>query len=270
MHCLSGGKFTEMPIASIHKANMSRLGSIDVLRGVVLLLMALDHTRMFFLQAEFSPTDLSQTTALIFFTRWITHFCAPVFIFLAGMSAFLYASKGRSNKEVAQFLFLRGWWLIILEMTVVKFGWFLSLDYHSFLGQVIWAIGWSMIALSGLVFLPLWVIMTFGITMIAGHNLFDKLSPEYFGSFHWLWTFLHTPGQLDLFSTIHLKIVYPLIPWIGVMAIGYGCGFLLLKDDKQRKNSFIWLGVALTVAFVVVRAVNLYGDPDPWSVQKDR
>lgn len=246
-----------------------RVNSIDLLRGTVLILMALDHVRTFFFSTPFSPTDLSHTTAALFITRWLTHFCAPAFIFLAGVSAFLYGTKQKTKEELARFLFIRGFWLIFLELTVVKFGWFLSLDYHNFLGAVIWAIGWSMIALAGLVFLPNWATITFGLSMIVGHNLFDGLSPKDFGPLHGLWTVLHAPGQINPFPSIHLIIVYPLIPWVGVMAVGYGFGVLLQREEEQRRKYLIWLGSALIVAFFVVRTVNRYGDPMPWSVQKN-
>lgn len=257
-----------MPFNVTSQNMQNRVNSIDLLRGIVMILMALDHVRSFFLNTPFNPIDLSHTTAGLFLTRWITHFCAPAFIFLAGTSAFLSGSKGKTKEELARFLFVRGFWLIFLELTVVKFGWFFSLDYHYFLGQVIWVIGWSMIGLAGLVFFPNWVTITFGISMIVGHNLFDGLLPEDFGPLSWLWTVLHIPGQIYPLPSIHLEIKYPLVPWLGVMAVGYGFGKLLQKGDEQRRRYLIRLGSVLIATFVLVRTINLYGDPGPWSVQK--
>ena len=165
-----------------------RLDSIDLLRGIVMVIMALDHVRDYFHSATpfFDPTDLTKTNAPLFLTRWITHFCAPTFVFLAGTGAFLSASRGKTKNELARFLLTRGLWLVLLELTVIRFGWFFNVNYQFSVGQVIWAIGWSMVVLAVLIYLPIWAITAFGITMIATHNLFDNVSVDSFGPFRWL------------------------------------------------------------------------------------
>lgn len=254
-----------------HKAGrLPRLDSVDLLRGLVMVLMALDHTRDYFSnELAFDPTDLTRTHPALFLTRWITHFCAPVFIFLAGTGAFLSATRGKTKTELSRFLLTRGLWLIFLELTWVRFGWLFNVDYHFVMGIVIWAIGWSMVALAALVFLPLRWITIFGVLMIASHNLFDYMEPENLGLFGWLWTILHSGGELDLGNGYRFAAGYPLIPWIGVMAAGYGFGELLVRDPQQRRKRLFLLGGALTLLFVVVRGFNVYGDPRPWTSQKD-
>ena len=177
-----------------------RLDHVDLLRGWVIILMALDHTRDFFSRDAmlFRPLDLTQTYGALFLTRWITHFCAPVFFFLAGTGAFLSLGRGRTRRDLSWFLVTRGLWLVLLELTLVQFGWTFRIDLHALGGLVIWALGWSMVVLAGLIHLPLWGVVAFGIVMIAGHNLLDTLSPKAFGSWSWLWTVLHVPGEIPL------------------------------------------------------------------------
>jgi uncharacterized membrane protein len=247
-----------------------RLESVDLLRGMVMVLMALDHTRDFFHNAigKFDPLDLSHTNIAIFFTRWITHFCAPVFVFLAGTGAFLSAARGKSKRELSWFLVTRGLWLILLELTWVKcFGWAFSFDFHEVWGLVIWAIGWSMVILAALVHLPTWAVTTFGLIMIAGHNAFDRVKPESWGPLAWLWRVLHAGGLFEVTPGYNFGAGYPLIPWIGVMAAGYGFGTMLLLPPKDRRGRILGLGLALTSLFVLLRFSNLYGDPNPWSPQ---
>jgi len=246
-----------------------RLDSIDLLRGAVMVLMALDHVRDFFSNAyAIDPVDLAKTNAALFLTRWITHFCAPVFVFLAGTGAFLSGTRGKTKAELARFLLTRGLWIVSLEFTLVHLGWSFF-DFHFFNLQVIWAIGWSMIVLAGLVFLPTWAVTAFGVVMIAGHNLFDNLQPERFGSFRWLWAALHSVQIFDLPHDFHIRIGYPLVPWIGVMAAGYGFGQLMLIERGRRRKWLLGLGAGLTLAFVALRATNLYGDPHHWSAQQN-
>jgi uncharacterized membrane protein len=246
-----------------------RFDSIDLLRGVVMVLMALDHVRDYFTSARFDPTDLSQTTAGLFLTRWVTHFCAPVFIFLAGTGAFLRLARGRSRNEVARFLVTRGVVLVLLEFTVVRLAWTFDLEYASdlFFVQVIWVLGISMVVLAALVYLPLPLVGAVGMGMIAGHNLLDGLTAQEAGGWGPLWTLLHVQGPIALPGGRTLFVAYPLIPWIGVMATGYAFGRLLQRPAAERRRSVIMLGAALTVGFVFLRAVNLYGDPAPWSRQ---
>src|SRR6266487_1118176 len=157
-----------------------RLDSVDTLRGMVMVIMALDHTRDFFSKdLSFAPTDLAQTYPALFLTRWITHYCAPVFMFLAGTGAFLSTTRGKTKKELAWFLFTRGLWLALLEITYVRcLGWEFNFGYHRVGAAVLWAIGWSMVVLAPLVFLPAWAVAAFGVAMIAVHNLFDSVRPE--------------------------------------------------------------------------------------------
>src|SRR5690349_4862431 len=175
-----------------------RLENIDVLRGLVMVLMALDHTRDFVSHDAllFGPLDLSRTYAALFLTRWITHFCAPVFCLLAGTAAFLSSTRGKTKSDLARFLISRGLWLVLLEMTVVHFAWTFNFEIHSRTGGVIWVLGWSMIALAVLIYLPLWAISVFAIVMIGTHNLLDSMPPETFGSLGWLWNVLHAGNAI--------------------------------------------------------------------------
>lgn len=242
-----------------------RLDSLDLLRGLVLALMALDHTRDFFGASGSNPRDIAEPA--LFLTRWITHYCAPVFIFLAGVSAFLYGARGRGMGEVSRFLFTRGFFLILIEFTVVRFGWTFSLNATSFLASVIWVIGASMVALSLLIWLPRAVLALFAIALIAGHNLFDGVRAEVLGSTGWLWTILHQPGNVWI-GEARIFVLYPLIPWIGVMAAGYALGSLFQGDSATRRRWLIALGTALTAGFILLRATNLYGDPAAWQAQE--
>ena len=246
-----------------------RLDSVDLLRGWIMVIMALDHVRDFFSRDAmlFDPTDLTQTTAPFFLTRWITHFCASVFFFLAGTGAFLSAGRGKSKGELARFLATRGLWLVVLELTLVRFGWTFAVDFQAVALMVIWALGLSMLALAGLIYLPLSAIAVFGAVLVAGHNLLDGVNAKAFGSLSWLWTILHVQDGFQIAPGFSAFVVYPLIPWIGVMACGYAFGVLLRKERAERRAVLLRLGLALTAAFVVLRAINIYGDPRPWTVQ---
>lgn len=246
-----------------------RVESIDLLRGAVMVLMALDHVRDFFSEVRFDPADLSQTTVALFFTRWVTHFCAPVFVFVAGTGAYLAASRGKTKRELSRFLITRGLWLVILEPTVIRFGWAFDLNFGSFFLGVIWAIGWSMIALAGLIYLPRWVVALVGVGMIATHNLLDGITPEQLGVWEGLWKVLHLQAIVEPMPSHQLFVMYPLIPWIGVLATGYAFGGMLQGDAAQRRRRLMTVGLTITILFVVLRAINMYGDPSPWSSQKD-
>ncbi|MGB6032506.1 MAG: heparan-alpha-glucosaminide N-acetyltransferase domain-containing protein [Bacteroidota bacterium] len=245
-----------------------RLNSIDLLRGLVMVLMALDHVRDFFTETRIDPLDLTETSAALFLTRWITHYCAPVFVFLAGTGAFLSLSRGKSKSDLSKFLLSRGLWLVIVEFTLVRFGWLFNLDYTFTFGQVIWVIGWSMVVLSGLVFLSTRVIAAVGILMIVAHNALDGLTPEQFGSFDWLWQILHVRSIISLGVESVFIVAYPLIPWIGVMACGYAFGQIVRMEEGPRRKALLQIGLGATLAFIVIRAANLYGDPLLWSVQE--
>jgi uncharacterized membrane protein len=240
-----------------------RLESIDVVRGVIMILMALDHVRDFFGNPGFNPTDPATTTIPLFFTRWITHFCAPVFFLLTGTGAYLSLGK-KTKPELSRFLFTRGLWLIFLELTVTRcLGWQFNFDYHLTLLLVLWALGWSMITLSVLVYLPAWAVTTFGVVMIATHNLFDSVE-----SSNPVWSILHSPNFILNHPGRIIFVTYVLIPWIGVTAAGYGLGQIYGRPSERRKAFLLPLGIGLTAAFVVLRAINTYGDPLPWSTQR--
>ena len=240
-----------------------RIESIDVVRGFIMILMAIDHTRDFFGPQGINPTDPATTTIPLFFTRWITHFCAPTFFLLTGTGAFL-ARRRKSTNELSLFLFTRGLWLLFLEMVVVRcLGWQFNFDYHVTILNVLWALGWAMIVLSGLVYLPVCAVAVFGIAMIASHNSFDFVK-----SSNWLWTILHSPNVL-LNRPGHIVLVaYALIPWAGVTAVGYALGQIYSWPSNRRKRFLLPLGLGLMAAFCVLRAINHYGDPVPWSTQR--
>jgi len=246
----------------------SRLESVDLLRGLVMVLMALDHVRDFFTNVPYDPLDLTKTNAVLFLTRWFTHFCAPTFIFLAGTGAFLSGTRGKTKRELAWFLFTRGLWLALLEITYVRcLGWEFNFDFHRVGAAVLWAIGWSMVVLSGLVFLPTWAVAIFGVSMIAWHNAFDAVQPDSWGQLGWLWIVLHKGGPFSPAQGYTFIAAYPLVPWIGVMAAGYGFGSILLLQPVKRRRWMLGLGIALTLLFILLRSTNLYGNPRPWSVQ---
>ena len=243
-----------------------RLEVVDVVRGVIMILMALDHTRDFFGDASASPTNLATTTVALFFTRWVTHFCAPTFFLLTGTGAYLSRSR-RSVADLSRFLVTRGLWLIVLEVVVARFLWQFNLDYRLTLLNVLWAIGWAMITLGALVHLPLKAIGAFGIALIAGHNLFDRVSAGRFGAWAPIWSLLHSPSIIVPGPAHVVFDAYPLIPWMGVTAAGYALGALWDLSVERRRAMLLRLGLACVAAFLLLRGFNVYGDPVPWSVQ---
>ena len=259
-----------------------RVDSIDLLRGIVMVIMMLDHTRDFVHNSALrfeDPTDLSTTNIFLFFTRWITHFCAPVFVFLAGTSAYLQFARGKSKAQLSWFLVTRGLWLIVLELTIVQLG----ITFHPALGflgflQVIWVIGVSMIVLAALIHLPNVVTAAFGLLMIALHNLTDHIrvtswrGPEtpVPGVRAKSWILLHQAFEgLPVlgFPGPVVFVIYPLIPWIGVMAVGYVFGAIYQLEAERRRRLLLIAGGVATLLFIVLRAINDYGDPSPWSRQ---
>lgn len=244
----------------------ARLDSIDLLRGIVMVIMVIDHTRDFVHgpALHYDPTDLARTSAAIFMTRWITHFCAPVFVFLAGVSAYLQKMRGKTTGDLSVFLLTRGLWLIFVEVVVLHLLVWFNLDF-SFIGplQVIWAIGWSMVGLAALVHLPLRAVAVIGIGMIALHNTLDGVTLQ-----APLWKMLHQPAFVMLGASGPLVWVqYPLVPWVGVMAAGYVFGALYELEPARRIRIVRRLGVALVAGFIVIRGINIYGDPSRWSAQ---
>lgn len=248
-----------------------RISSIDLLRGLVIILMELDHVRMYFGEGTWyaEPTNLATTTPLLFFTRWVTHFCAPVFVFLAGTSAYLSGAKKSTTEEVSRSLLTRGLWLIFVELIIVNFAWTFDVTYSFRILQVIWAIGISMVALSALVFLPQKLILGIGTILILGHNLLDGIavSGDSFSSL--IWYTLHQPNFLIHDSGNVINFVYPVLPWIGLMALGYVFGTIYRKDydADKRKKLLLQLGAGLVVVFLILRGFNLYGEPKLWSEQ---
>ncbi len=252
----------------VPKTRRSRIESIDVLRGVIMVLMALDHTRDYFGIPGISPTNLAQTTVPLFFTRWITHFCAPVFFLLTGTGAYLMLGR-RTKGEVSRFLLTRGLWLLFLEIVLLRcLVWQFNFDFRVTMLVVIWALGWAMIVLSVLVYLPARVVTMSGLVMIVFHNLFDRVEPKSFGIFAPLWNILHVPGFVWTGSEHFVFVAYPLIPWVGVTAVGYGLGQVYGWTPGRRRTFLLRLGLVLTAAFLVLRAVNVYGDPLRWTMQK--
>ena len=249
--------------AAVDSATLTRrLTSVDALRGIVMILMALDHVRDFFGVPGVSPTNLAQTTVPLFLTRWITHICAPTFFLLTGTGAFL--SLGRQSiPELSRFLFVRGVWLIVLELTVIRcFGFQFNVDYQVTMLIVIWALGWAMIVLAALVWLPAPVILTFGVVMIAGHNLLDGIR-----SANPIWVMLHSPGFVVNRPGFVVFAPYTLIPWVGVTAAGYVFGQIYRWSPERRRAFLLRAGLGLLAAFVAMRTINVYGDPAPWSTQ---
>ncbi|HZS57921.1 MAG TPA: heparan-alpha-glucosaminide N-acetyltransferase domain-containing protein [Gemmatimonadaceae bacterium] len=258
-------------------ATRPRLDSVDLLRGIVMVLMALDHTRDFALAATFqmSPTDLSKTTAAIFFTRWVTHFCAPIFVLLAGTGSYLQLQRGKSRAELARFLVTRGLWLVVLEFTAVRCLWLWDFDYAHYLGmaQVIWAIGVSMFALGLLV---RWVspgtLGVIGLVIVSLHNLLDRFPSAFWfpgsgpapSALATVWKLLHGAGFTQLGAHGPLLLTgYALIPWFGVMLVGYGLGTVYTWEPEIRQRFLVRAGIAVIIAFIAIRAVNQYGDPVP-------
>jgi uncharacterized membrane protein len=240
-----------------------RVESVDMLRGMVMILMTLDHTRDFLGVTSVSPTNLTQTTVPLFFTRWITHFCAPVFFLLTGTGACL-SLRRKSKRQVSRYLFTRGLWLIFLELTVFRcLGFQFNLDYHVTLLNVLWALGWAMIVLSVLVHMPLSVTTAFGVIMIVGHNLLDSIQTS-----TPIWSILHCPNFVLTGPKCSVFVAYPLIPWFGVTAIGYSLGKVYAWPHHRRKAFLSLAGLGLMGAFVVLRGINVYGDPSRWTMQK--
>jgi uncharacterized membrane protein len=273
------------PEAGVHVTTpvtaRARLTSVDLLRGLVMIVMVLDHTRDYVHVDGLTgdPTNLATTTPLLFMTRWVTHYCAPIFVFLAGVGASLQHSRGMSTRNLSRFLVTRGLWLIVLEATVIRVTTWFNFDYSFFANlQVIWTLGVSMIVLAALIHLPLRVVAGFGLAMIVSHNAFDGvrvMSWQGPGSavpsaLAKLWILLHQPAEFfPMFGDASpvVFVIYPLVPWIGVIAVGYAFGRIYTLEAARRRTLLWRTGLALIAAFIVIRATNLYGDPRPWSPQ---
>jgi len=246
-----------------------RVEAVDVLRGAVMVLMVLDHTRDYFGNAAIDPTDLSQVSPALFLTRWVTHFCAPGFAFLAGTGAYLAGSRGRPRGDLAAFLATRGVWLIFIELTVVRLGLFFDFVSAPVILTVLWSIGASFVVLAGLVCLPSRVVGLLGVLLIATHGLAAGLlagagTPSTLRAAGLL---LFRPGLLPLPGGINVVVGYPLLPWLGVVGAGYGFGEVIELKPERRRRVMWFTGVAMTAVFVIERAWGVYGDPRPWATQ---
>ncbi len=244
-----------------------RVATIDAVRGLVMIIMALDHVRDFIHRAAMtsSPTDLASTTPLLFFTRWITHICAPAFMFTAGLGAFLWFQRGKSKAQLSTFLLTRGLWLVVLELTVMRLAY--NFNYspkYPVLLLVLSVLGICMIVLALLVWLPIRLLAVASVLVIVLHNTLDGISAVQFGAASGVWNLLHQVGAFRVAGMTFI-VGYPLIPWIAVMALGFCFGPLFLKERAQRRRYLAIIGVAVTLAFVILRALNGYGDPAPWT-----
>jgi uncharacterized membrane protein len=250
----------------------SRIESIDLLRGIVMIIMAIDHVRDYFHFDAFlySPVDISHTSAGLFITRWITHLCAPTFIFLAGVSTYFVAQK-KTLSDTSFFLLTRGIWLVLLQLTLIRFFWNFDPFFRYNSNTIISTIGICMIALSGLIYLRTRTIFFVGIVMVVGHNLLDGVSFKEGTLADVLWSFLHVQKSFDLGSGYTFTFLYPVIPWVGVMALGYCFGVLYNPDysSKLRKTVIAQLGIICLLIFFTLRTANVYGDPVPWSRQTE-
>lgn len=248
-----------------------RIESIDLLRGLVMIIMALDHTRDFFHKEAFTgdPLNAATTTPILYFTRWITHFCAPTFVFLSGMSAWLQHQR-KTTKELSWFLITRGMWLIIAEIFVVTFGITADIHFSIFVLQTIWSIGISMVLLGLVIHLPFKLILLVGGVIVLGHNSLDFAEAARKGNVPLWWNFLHLPTVFPLFDNHAVGIFYPFLPWTGLMILGYCFGKLYTTLNPAKRNrTVLWISLSMLLFFVVLRFSNVYGDPADWAKQKD-
>ncbi len=252
----------------------ARIRSIDALRGLVILLMLVDHTREFFyFHAQVpDPMNVQATDPALFFTRLSAHLCAPIFVALTGLGAWLYGNKtaevsgGSAAGAASAFLLKRGLFLVVLELTLVNFAWGFSLTPPILYLQVIWVIGLSMIALAGLAHLPRAWLIAVGLVLALGHNLLDPIAFAE-GPAHVLWAVLHDRSLMDLPWGGQVRTSYPLLPWIGVAALGYAIGPWFVGPQGARLRRLVVTGLGALALFALLRSINLYGDPTPWSVQ---
>lgn len=252
-----------MTAASAPAAERTRVDAIDVVRGLAVVLMALDHTRDYTTALRFQPEDLAQTSLALFLTRWVTHVCAPTFVLLAGVGIGL-ASRRQSPADLRRFLVTRGLWLLVLELVVTPIGWQFGFEPLPAFALVLWALGWSMIVMAALVGVPSRVVAILGAILIAGHNFADGVRPDAFGALAWLWHVLHVPGFLWPGG---IFVAYPLVPWVGVMMLGVAAADLWTWDGARRRRLLLTAGVTSIAVFLLLRAMNGYGNPVPWRPQ---
>ncbi len=251
-------------------ASQGRIQSIDIVRGAVMVLMALDHVRVYAAVPPFGSDPA------VYFNRWITHFCAPAFVFLAGTGAYLHGRKLGDLPALSRYLVTRGALLVLLELTVSRVSWTFNFDFHNYTeANIIWAIGWSMIVLAVLVRLPLRVVAAFGLLVIAGHHLLESIAPDPWNMpagqrAGWLWQVLYVGGEFRVGGTgPMLVILYTIIPWVGVIASGYAFGAAMTLEREARRRWCYRIGLGAIALFLVLRGFNLYGDPSPWSTTNE-
>ena len=249
---------------------MKRVTAIDVTRGLVMIIMALDHMRDLLHTPALTqnPTDLTTTTPAIFLTRWITHLCAPTFVFLSGTSAYLSLRK-RNTTEARRFLRKRGLVLILLELTIVNFAFWFDIHFHSLMLQVIFVIGGGLIILSFLAKLPAKWVGIIGLLIVFGHNILQLVPTFANPTARFGWALLFRADFFSVSPSFALLVAYPLIPWLGIMLVGFACGQLMERPIEQRKPLLLQIGLGSLVLFVLLRFLNMYGDPAPWATQKD-
>lgn len=250
----------------------TRIQSIDLLRGVVMVIMALDHVRDYFHINALTgndPTNLDTTTPFLFFTRFITHYCAPTFIFLAGTSAFLYG-RNKTKKHLFKFLMSRGLWLIVVEIVLMNLLWWFDISYELINLQVIWAIGLCMVLLSFIIFLPTKVILLLGLILVFGHNALDGITAQGTDPLALLWYIIHQ-SQFVMFGDRMVGFMYPIVPWLAVMSLGYIFGNLYHREfsPQKRKKWLLRLGFGSLALFLLIRGTNVYGDLIPWTEQRN-
>jgi uncharacterized membrane protein len=248
----------EVEVQTTDVALSRRIAAVDVLRGLIMILMALDHTRDFFSSATVNPTDPVNSWSMLFFTRWITHLCAPGFVALAGTSVYLQRQRGRTRGEMGKRLVLRGIWLLFVEVAIVSFGIFFTYHVHFF--QVIYAIGGSMIVLAALQYLPTRWMAAYGFAVVLLHDLLQRIQPEQLGRAAWLWEFLVSTGFFFRNQQMWVFVMYPLLPWSGVMALGYAFGTVVALPAEKRRVRSLECGAVALAMFVLLRATNWYGD----------
>jgi uncharacterized membrane protein len=247
-----------------------RIQSIDFVRGIIMIIMALDHTRDFFHSAALisKPLDPATTYPALFFTRWITHFCAPTFVFLSGLSAWLQGQR-KTKKELQVFLITRGLWLILFDLTVLTLILMADIHFSVFMLETLWSIGAGMIILGLLINLPFRVILSIGLIIFFGHNLLDFAERSMSSGVPVWWKLLHQPGFIPLWQDHGLLVLYPFLSWAGLALLGYCCGRLFTDYEfAQRKKILVGMGVSLILLFIIIRAINVYGDPGHWQTQK--
>ncbi len=250
-------------------ANGRRIAPLDILRGMAALLMLLEHTRVFFGNSPLRSMELSQVSAGEFAVSWITGLSAPLFVLLAGAGLFFRLASGQSKRDVSRFAFSRGLLLVTLDLAIVPLLKWFTFDPHWLSTGPLWAIGWSMVVMSGLIYLRVGTVAVFGMAIVFLHNLFDGISADQLGFLRPLWILLHEPGIVQITSGTALELRWSIVPWLGVMACGFALGELFRLPRDLRRTMLLAMGANLLVWFLILRVLNFYGDPAPWSSQDD-